>query len=304
MSRGSSPLSRSGCKPTCRRAARCYPSANTAARNCRRRRNSVYGKPGKGDLIGHYLDPQSGAVKTIAYRMPEPKKPAKPAPGGTDRGETTDVVGDVAPKTTRSEVTQKGTAMIGDFRTDALHQALKDAAIDETRLIALLVLALAAKNVSVQSGTGQFGSERAAIATTLIEGGVLTSDQQTIHAAARTMLTAVLSCRANMSDSGIVARVAGDAIDASLHLPNMATEAFLSCLSKAGIEKAAAAEGVRVQARGKDTRAGLVERFKSGTYVFPGALLQADRAGPRGSPARDRIPLRSRPGRWRRTAAR
>ena len=234
----------------------------------------VYGQPRKGDLIGHYLDPHSGAVKTIAYRMPEPKKPAKPARGGKGAGEGDDAVGDVAPKATRPEVTQKGTAMIGDFRTDALHQALKEAAIGETKLIALLVLALAAKNVSVQSGTGQFGSERAAIADALIEGGVLTSDQQAIHDAARTMLTAVLSCRANMTDSGVVARVIGDVIDASLHLPNMATEEFLSCLSKAGIEKAAAAEGVRVEARGKDTRAGLIERFKSGSYVYPRALFK------------------------------
>ena len=234
----------------------------------------AYGQPRKGDLIGHYLDPHSGAVKTIAYRMPAPKKPAKPAPGGTDPGEGDDAVGDVAPKTTRPEVTQKGTAMIGDFRTDALHQALKEAAIDETRLIALLVLALAAKNVSVQTGTGQFGSERAVIAETLIEGGVLSSDQQAIHDAARSMLTAVLSCRANMTDSGIVARVAGDTIDASLHLPNMATEEFLSCLSKPGIEKAAAAEGVRIEVRGKDTRARLIEKFKSSTYVYPRALFK------------------------------
>src|SRR3954471_10728030 len=164
--------------------------------------------------------------------------------------------------------------MIGDFRTDALHQSLKEAAIDETRLIGLLVLALAAKNVSVQSATGQYGAERETIADTLIEGGVLTSDQQVIHDAARRMLTAVLSCRANMTDSGIVARVAGEAIDASLNLPNMATEEFLSCLSKAGIEKAAAAEGVRVEVRGKDTRARLIEKFASGRYVYPRALFR------------------------------
>jgi ParB family chromosome partitioning protein len=57
-------------------------------------------------------------------------------------------------------------------------------------------------------------------------------------------------------------------------LPNMATEDFLSCLSKAGVEKAAAAEGVRVEARGKDTRANLVNRFKDGLYVYPPALFK------------------------------
>ena len=62
------------------------------------------------------------------------------------------------------------------------------------------------------------------------------------------MLTAALSCRDNMTNSGIVARIAGDAIGASLYLPNMATDEFLSCLSKSAVEKAAAAEGVRTEA--------------------------------------------------------
>ena len=30
----------------------------------------VYGKPGKGDIVGHYLDPRTAEVKTVAYRMP------------------------------------------------------------------------------------------------------------------------------------------------------------------------------------------------------------------------------------------
>jgi hypothetical protein len=53
----------------------------------------------------------------------------------------------------------------------------------------------------------------------------------------------------------------------------MATEEFLSCLSKAAVEKAAAAEGVKIGSRGKDTRANLIERFKDGTYVHPSALF-------------------------------
>jgi ParB family chromosome partitioning protein len=76
-----------------------------------------------------------------------------------------------------------------------------------------------------------------------------------------------------MTNCGIVARIAGDSIDARLFLPNMATEEFLSCLSKAAVEKAAAAEGVKIGSRGKDTRANLIERFKDGTYVHPSALF-------------------------------
>ena len=37
----------------------------------------VYGKPGKSDLVGHYIDARTGEVETIAYRLPEPKKAGK-----------------------------------------------------------------------------------------------------------------------------------------------------------------------------------------------------------------------------------
>ena len=227
----------------------------------------VYGKPGKTDQIGHYLDPHSGEVKTIAYRMPEDKTAAKPGKG---RGTTES--GTLQPKS-RPDVTQKGNAIVGDLRTDALHQALRERDIDDGTLLALLVLALGGKNISIQSAAegGRYGRE--ALACDLIEGGVLSTDQDAVRKAARAMLQVALSCRDNMTNSGIVARVAGDAIDAKLFLPNMATEEFLSCLSKAALEKAAAAEGVKIGSRSKDTRANLIERFRDGTYLHPSALF-------------------------------
>ena len=240
-----------------------------------RKAEHVYGKPGKHDKIGHYLDPHSGAVKTIAYRLPEPKKPAK-AGKGADAADTTET--DETPAKTRPDVTQKGQAMIGDLRTDALHQGVKESAIEDGALLAMLVLAFAGRNVSVQSGNGVGGYDRERIAAGLTEGGVLSADLDAIRAAARAMLAAVLSCRDNMTNSGLVARIVGDAIGASLNLPNMATEEFLSCLSKAAIGKAATAEGVRVELRAKDTRARMVDRFKDGVYVYPGALFKLTQA--------------------------
>ena len=117
----------------------------------------VYGKPGKTDQIGHYLDPHSGEVKTIAYRMPPDKSAAKP---GKSRGATES--GTPQPKS-RPDVTQKGNAIIGDLRTDALHQALRERDIDDGTLLALLVLALGGKNVSIQSAAegGRTGREAA-----------------------------------------------------------------------------------------------------------------------------------------------
>jgi ParB family chromosome partitioning protein len=168
--------------------------------------------------------------------------------------------------------------MIGDLRTDALHQALKEAPIEDGTLLAVLVLALAGKNVSVQSGDGRGGYDREKIAAALTEGGVLSSDQAATRSAARAMLAAVLSCRENMTNSGIIARIVGDAVGASLRLPNMATEEFLGCLSKTALGQAATAVGVRIEARAKDTRARLIERFKGRLYVYPGAVFKPTQA--------------------------
>ena len=81
--------------------------------------------------------------------------------------------------------------------------------------------------------------DRERIAATITEGGVLTSDFGLIHAAARSMLVAALSSRDNKTNSGPGARIAGEAIGASLYLPTMATDEFLSCLSRQALEKAA-----------------------------------------------------------------
>ena len=204
--------------------------------------------------------------KTVVYRVPADTNTSK---AGKKRGATES---ETAQPKSRPDVTQKGNAIIGDLRTDALHQALRERDIDDGTLLALLVLALGGKNVSNQSAAEGGRSSRENVACGLIAGGVLTTDPDAVRKATRAMLKVALSCRDNMTNSGIAARVAGDAIDAKLFLSNMATEEFLSCLSKAAIEKAAAEEGVKIGSRGKDTRANLIERFKGGSYVYPNAL--------------------------------
>ncbi|WP_213030360.1 hypothetical protein, partial [Acinetobacter baumannii] len=103
----------------------------------------VYGKPGKSDHVGMYLD-RSGKVETVAYRVPKPDKKTKGAPAGGDDA--------AAVAKARPDVTRKGHGMIGDIRTDALHEALGRAPIEEDTLLALLVLAFAGQNVSIASG--------------------------------------------------------------------------------------------------------------------------------------------------------
>jgi ParB/RepB/Spo0J family partition protein len=236
----------------------------------------VYSKPGKADLVGHFVDARTGEVQTIAYRLPEPKKAGKPAAGtkdtnGAPGGEGGSDDEDSPVARTRADVTQKGVAMIGDLRTEALHQALADTPIEDDTLLGMLILAFGGDNVTIDSGSDLRGDDRQAICRTLTEGGVLTADLDLLRQAARTMLTGVLSCRENRSRSGPFARIAGEAIGASVLLPNMATEDFLSCLSRGALETAATAEGVNTAPRAKDTRARMVTRFHEGTFVYPGA---------------------------------
>src|SRR5271166_2127810 len=210
--------------------------------------HEVYGKTTRKDAtIGYWVNPRTGAIETKAFIIPvtEKKRAAK-----SEDAETT-----VAKS--RPAITAKGEAIIGAMRTDALHAALREAPIDDQMLIGLLTLALVSKNVDVRSPGGDRLVKHACV-DALTEGGVLTTDPDTLRQTARTMLTHVLSCQQNWSDSGMTARFAGLALNAASYLPNMATQEFLSCLSKAGISAAAEAEGVAPQPTAKATRAALI----------------------------------------------
>ncbi len=214
-----------------------------------------------------YLD-RDGKVQSVTYRMPEKKKGK-----GAD-----DDIGSV-PKA-RPPVTNKGQDMIGDFRTDALHEALDRAPIEDDTLMALLVLAFAGQNVSVRTDGGQslYGSSQLAkhAATLFDAAGQLQYTEETLRVAARLTLSEVLSCRRNASNSGIVARVAGDAIGANIFLPNMGTADFLSCLSRQALEASCTGTPVLPRARVKDTRAALVDHFKEERFVHASALFAPD----------------------------
>jgi ParB family chromosome partitioning protein len=207
-----------------------------------------------------------------------PKKAGKPTDGTKvtpgAAGDGGDNGGESPIAKTRADVTQKGVAMIGDLRTDALHQTLASTPIEDDTLFGMLILAFGGDNVTVESGSDVRGTDRRTICRAITEGGVLTADRDLLRQAAREMLTGVLSCRENRSQSGSFARIAGEAIGASVQLPNMATEDFLSCLSRGALETTARTEGVNIAPRAKDTRARLVTRFKDGTFVWPGALFR------------------------------
>lgn len=222
-----------------------------------------WGRAGKGVLTAFYIEQRTGRISECTYTLPAKSSASSPDGAG----------GAVAPRKPRPDLTAKGSAMVGDFRTDALHQALREKPIEDDQLIALLVLALAGRNVTVMSGVaGRYrASSLAKLAAALTEGGALTRDLARIRHAAREGLVEVLSCRENQSATGIGARYAGAAIDADDYLPNMATDAFLPTLSRAALERCASLRSIAPQARVKTTRAALVAQVGDGTFVYPEA---------------------------------
>ena len=227
----------------------------------------VHGKPGKSDRTAMYLD-REGKVQSVHFRLPEPKKSKSADEAGDDA---------IVMTKPRPDVTRKGVEMIGDLRTDALHEALARAPIEDDTLMALLVLALAGRNISVQSGASDdvYGFARMELhAMQLVDGdGKLTFDRDTLRVAARSALIDVLSARENRTNSGIVARLAGDAIGADGFLPTMGTEEFLSCLSRQALERSCKDTPVLPRARVKDTRAALVEHLTEQRFVHPSAAF-------------------------------
>jgi len=232
----------------------------------------VHGKPGKSDHAAMYLD-RDGRVQTVHYRMPEARKPKG------KNGAVADVDGDdvVVAAKKRPDVTRKGVEMIGDLRTDSLHEALSRAPIEDDTLMALLVLAFAGRNISIASGSGDdvYGfarMERHAVRL-IGEDGKLGFDRETLQQAARSVLIDVLSCRENRSASGIVAQIAGDTIGADGFLANMGTDEYLACLSRPALEASCKDTPVLPRQKVKDTRAALVQHFTTAHFVHPAAVF-------------------------------
>src|SRR5271157_3546575 len=175
--------------------------------------------------------------------------------------------GRVAPRADEPAVTL--TKPIGEMRTEALVKALGREGLTSEALIGLLVLALAADNVSIR--THEYASIQSTVSV-IAEGGKLTSDTALIQTTAIKVLQTVLSCRlAYGVGSGLAARIAGEAIGADADLPHMGTEEFLACLSRGALEAEAGRHRVLPRGRVKDTRAALVEQVRETRLVLPAA---------------------------------
>jgi ParB family transcriptional regulator, chromosome partitioning protein len=230
-------------------------------------------KPKKGDQVGFTIHPRDGTIHELVFRMPEVD--TKKGDGRASRNGENEAP---APKKTRPEITYKGTEIIGALRTEALLKGLEANPIDDATLIGLLILALNARNVSIQTHGGSGNPTRTKLVQSITEGGRLSQDVERLRVVARQTLANVLSCSLEHGDSGLPARIAGDAIGADVHLGNMATEDFLSCLSKAAIERVGSSLNVQPRQRVKDTRAAVVTEAAGSTYVHPAALFALSQA--------------------------
>lgn len=79
-----------------------------------------------------------------------------------------------------------------------------------------------------------------------------------------------------MSNSGVISRIAGDAIGADNFLPNMGSEDFLLCLSRQAMEAAAKDANVLPRQKVRETRAALVDHFRQERFVHTAALFAPD----------------------------
>jgi ParB family transcriptional regulator, chromosome partitioning protein len=236
------------------------------------RAQRTWTKPKRGDQIGFTIHPRDGTVHEVVFRMPEPE-----AKKGKTRSTDGDSDGAPTPKKTRPEITHKGDEIIGALRTEALVKSLEVNAADDATLIGLLILALNARNVSIQThGSGH--ATRTKLVRSITDGGCLSHDVERLRVVARQTLANVLSCSLGHGDSGLPARIAGDAIGADAHLGNMATEEFLSCLSKTAIERVGSSLNVLPRQRVKDTRAAVVAEAAGSTYIHPAALFALSQA--------------------------
>ena len=221
------------------------------------------GKPGRHDRVALSVDPRNGAVSEVYFTPPAPAAKASKTGAGD---------GDDAPAAelkARPDITQKGREMIGEMRTEALVKALGREGLTSETLVGLLVLALAADNVSIR--THEYAPIQS-IVSVIAEGGKLTSDTALIHTTAIKVLQTVLNCRlAYGVGSGLAARIAGEAIGADADLPHMGTEECLACLSRAALEAEASRHRVLPRGRVKDTRAALIEQVRETRLVLPAA---------------------------------
>ncbi|MBO1326196.1 ParB/RepB/Spo0J family partition protein [Acetobacter sp. TBRC 12305] len=205
------------------------------------------------DSVGYFLNPNSLKIEEIAIR--ESLATVDP-----ERRSVTRLVVPEKPRE-RAEISGTGLKIIGEVRTRALHAAL-DAAeedVDPWDLVAALLLALKADNVTVQGDSSHTRyhqpSARDFAMQALFPEGVLVRDPGVLRHHAVAVLKSVANCTVSLhSGSGLPAQIMGLLFNADAHMPSMAFEDFLKCYSKPGIMNAGQGLGLAAHETGKGMR--------------------------------------------------
>ncbi|WP_338333695.1 ParB/RepB/Spo0J family partition protein [Acetobacter sp. LMG 32666] len=210
------------------------------------------------DVMGYFLNPNTLKIDEIPLR-----------PKDEEEQEVTTSPGSIAPASVaapkeRPAISSTGQTMLGLIRTQALHAALDKVVedVDPWDLVAALLLALGAKNVTVHTPErepyGQMSRRETALAT-LFPEGVLIRDPVLLRLEAVAVLKNVANCTISQhSGSGVTAQLMGLLFDADAQMPNMAFEDFLKCFSKPGIMEAGKALSLLPRNTGKEMRTAIM----------------------------------------------
>lgn len=233
------------------------------------RRRAYWMTPEDDDVMGYHLDSRTLKIVETPLR----------ACAVSGSGAVSNSTPEPARPKGRADISGTGETMIGEIRTQALHQALDAAqdAVDPWDLVAALLLAFEGDNVSVQGDpTHSYGGRHArqtAIAT-LFPEGVLVRDPALLRQQSMAVLRSVTNCGVSLhSGSGITAQLMGVLFDADSQMPNMAFEDFLKTMSKPGLTKAVQEAGLETGPKdtGKVMRAAMIAHLGEGRWVPPAA---------------------------------
>ncbi|MCE2576717.1 ParB/RepB/Spo0J family partition protein [Komagataeibacter sp. FNDCR2] len=226
--------------------------------------------PQDGDRVAVYLHPVTLKVCEKAFRL---RAPVQDAASGN--GLSTPIV--EKPRE-RADISGTGLKMIGEIRTQALHQALDGAAgaVDPWDLVGALLLALGCGNVTVKNDTSHTSyhqpTARDNALAALFPEGHLVRDPALLRHHAMTVVRSIANCDVSPYDgSGPQALLLGVLFGADSYMPNMANEEFLKTYSKPGITKALKVEGLAELQTGKLMRAALMNHVGEGGHWVPDA---------------------------------
>lgn len=201
----------------------------------------------------------------------------QPTPADTRPARKPGAAGPTAETTSRDPISKAGQSLLANAKTIALHKRLEEAqaTISPERLLALMVLALCARTVTVTSGsTGYARVNMQDLATRLIPPeGAAGLQVEMAHGVAIEALTRMLVVSLPDQAADPVPEWIGHAIGAETALPRFDTEGFLAHVGGAELKRQAIAAGEKPAKTVDGLRAQLVgklDQWRPASFGAPG----------------------------------